>query len=131
MFGSLAYAHVPSELRQKLDEKAEAMVMVGYNLKSKGYRLYNPKDGRVVVSRYVIFDENKLGLPALANRQGENNSETFTSDLPSTTKKPIPLRRSERTNSPVIRYGVNHVLIMLLALLVTLQNQYQCQKLCL
>jgi len=89
------------------------MVVVGYSLSSKGYRLYNPKDGKVVVGRDVVFDESKLGLPALANRHGEKNSETFTTDLPSIKDKPITLRRSQRNIFPVIRCGiddyVNHV----------------------
>jgi len=92
----LTYAHVPSELRQKIDEKAEVMVMVGYSLRSKGYRLYKPKHSKVVVRRDVVFDESKLGLPALASNQSENNSETFTTDLPSTKDRQIPLRRCSK-----------------------------------
>jgi len=78
--------------------------MVGYSLRSKGYRLYNPKQSKVVVRRDVVFDESKLGLPALVNNQSENNSETFTTDLPSTKVRQIPLRRSERNISPVINF---------------------------
>jgi hypothetical protein len=43
VFGCTAYAHVPNQLRQKLDEKAETMIHVGYSVRSKAYRLYNPQ----------------------------------------------------------------------------------------
>lgn len=30
VFGSLAYRHVPDQLRKKLDDKGEQMILVGY-----------------------------------------------------------------------------------------------------
>jgi hypothetical protein len=33
------------------------MVLLGYEEGSKAYRLYDPKGGKVVVSRDVVFDE--------------------------------------------------------------------------
>ena len=41
IFGSLAYAHSPDALRNKLDDKAEKFVFVGYSERSKAYKLYN------------------------------------------------------------------------------------------
>lgn len=38
-FGSKVYAHVPKELRRKLDEKAKEFIFVGYAENAKGYRL--------------------------------------------------------------------------------------------
>ena len=40
-FGYLAYAIVPSQQHHKLDDKAKGCIFVGYNIKSKVYRLYN------------------------------------------------------------------------------------------
>ena len=37
VFGSICYAHVPQEVRHKLDEISEICIFVGYSLKSKGY----------------------------------------------------------------------------------------------
>lgn len=31
IFGSLCYRHVPEQLRRKLDDRAQAMVLVGYH----------------------------------------------------------------------------------------------------
>ena len=63
VFGSLAYAHIPDELRQKLDAKADVMMFVGYSEQSKAYRLYDPVSKQVVVRCDVKCDEGKLGIP--------------------------------------------------------------------
>jgi len=57
VFGSLAYAHVPDQRRSKLDDKSEKYIFIGYDSRSKGYKLYNPINGKVVISRDVEFDE--------------------------------------------------------------------------
>ncbi|MCO5554507.1 hypothetical protein L7F22_008036 [Adiantum nelumboides] len=55
VFGSLAYAHIPQQLRGKLDDKAVKCIFVGYSSGSKGYRLYNPTTNKIFESRDVIF----------------------------------------------------------------------------
>ena len=40
VFGCIAYAHIPAEHRQK---KTEKLRFIGYDKKSKGYRLINDK----------------------------------------------------------------------------------------
>ena len=57
VFGSIAYAHVPDQQRKKLDDKSKKLIFVGYDDKSKAYRLYNPKENKVEISRDVQFDE--------------------------------------------------------------------------
>ena len=32
LFGCVAYAHIPKEMRKKLDDKSEKYIFVGYNL---------------------------------------------------------------------------------------------------
>ncbi|KAK9703505.1 hypothetical protein QE152_g29305 [Popillia japonica] len=56
IFGSEAYAHVPKEERNKLDERSKQMVMIGYS--PNGYRLWNSEENKVVTARSVVFDEN-------------------------------------------------------------------------
>lgn len=58
VFGCVAYALVNSQARQKLDEKSEKCIFIGYCTQSKAYRLYNPLNGKISVRRDVIFDEN-------------------------------------------------------------------------
>ena len=57
VFGSIAYAQVPKQKRSKLDDRSEKYVFIGYDSRSKGYKLYNPSNGKVISSRDVVFDE--------------------------------------------------------------------------
>ncbi|GKD19054.1 retrovirus-related pol polyprotein from transposon TNT 1-94, partial [Tanacetum coccineum] len=57
IFGSIAYVHVPSQRRSKLDDRSKKHVFVGYEKQSKGYKLYNPVTRKVVVSRDMEFEE--------------------------------------------------------------------------
>ncbi|GAU20588.1 hypothetical protein TSUD_297610 [Trifolium subterraneum] len=50
--------HVPDQLRSKLDDKSEVMVLVGYHL-TGGYRLYDAISKSIVINRDVIIDEMK------------------------------------------------------------------------
>lgn len=59
VFGCVAYAHVPDELRRKLDNKGEKCIFVGYSEESKAYRLYNPTTKKVIISRDVQFVEDE------------------------------------------------------------------------
>ncbi|XP_070050183.1 uncharacterized protein [Nicotiana tomentosiformis] len=49
IFGSIAYAHVPHQGRAKLDDRSVKYVFVGYDMSSKGYKLYKPSSGKMVV----------------------------------------------------------------------------------
>ncbi|MCO5579352.1 hypothetical protein L7F22_033207 [Adiantum nelumboides] len=57
VFGCLAYAHIPQQLRGKLDDKAVKCIFVGYSSGSKGYRLYKPTTNKIFESRDAIFAE--------------------------------------------------------------------------
>ena len=59
VFGCLAHVHVPDERRGKLNNKSFPCVLLGVSEESKGYRLFDPIAKRVVVSRDVIFEEEK------------------------------------------------------------------------
>ena len=57
VFGSICYVHIPAVKRHKLEEKTEKGIFLGYSTESKGYRIYNLKTKKLVVSRDVEFDE--------------------------------------------------------------------------
>jgi hypothetical protein len=59
IFGCIAFAHIPEELRKKLDNRSEKCIFIGYSEQSKAYRLYNPVTKKFLVSRDVKFLENK------------------------------------------------------------------------
>ena len=55
--GSIAHVHVPNKRRAKLDDKSEKFIFISYDNNSKGYKFYNPNNGKNVISRDVVFDE--------------------------------------------------------------------------
>ncbi|KAH9669729.1 hypothetical protein KPL70_021911 [Citrus sinensis] len=61
VFGSIGHIHVPDESRAKLDDKSEKFIFIGYDNNSKGYKLYNPNNGKIVISRDPVnFQEVAL-----------------------------------------------------------------------
>jgi len=59
VFGCMAHAHVPNVRRIKLDNKSTTRVLLGVSEESKGYRLFDPIVKRFIISRDVIFEEDK------------------------------------------------------------------------
>ena len=53
VFGCVAYAHIPDQLRKKLDKKGEKFIFIGYSEESKDWRLYNPSTKKFIVRRDV------------------------------------------------------------------------------
>jgi transposase InsO family protein len=61
VFGCVAYALTPKELRQKLEPTSQRGRMVGYEPHSKAYRIFLDT-GKVIISRDVIFNESVLSV---------------------------------------------------------------------
>ncbi|MCI41411.1 copia-type polyprotein, partial [Trifolium medium] len=59
VFGCLAHVHVPNVHRKKLDGKSIKCVHLGVSEESKAYKLYDPIERKIIVSRDVIFEETK------------------------------------------------------------------------
>ena len=57
VIGSLAYVYVEKHQRDKLDPKAKTGVLVGYALRTKGYRIWFPKERTVKETKHVKFNE--------------------------------------------------------------------------
>ena len=103
IFGCTAYAHIPSQKREKFDEKGEKYIFVGYSDQSKAYRLIDPRTKSLVISRDVIFDELKawkwenydIEVPRFFEEPDSSHSEE-TQFLQS----PIPSARTSDPSSP-------------------------------
>ncbi|PLW24604.1 hypothetical protein PCASD_06183 [Puccinia coronata f. sp. avenae] len=63
VFGSVGYAHIPQELRKKLDERATRGHVVAYLGVSKGWRLWVPDENRFIESAMVLFPEELKAVP--------------------------------------------------------------------
>ncbi|GJS40666.1 retrovirus-related pol polyprotein from transposon TNT 1-94 [Tanacetum coccineum] len=57
VFGSMAYARVPDQTRTKLDDKSKKYIFIGYDDRSKAFRLYDPIEKKVSVCRDVYVNE--------------------------------------------------------------------------
>jgi hypothetical protein len=89
VFGCTAYIHVPKEKRNKLDPVSVKGVFLGYEPNTKGYRVLRERDGVIVVSRDVIFDEReKVGNTGNEFGILEENSEDTESVGAQELKKP-------------------------------------------
>jgi hypothetical protein len=59
VFGCVAHVKVVTPHLSKLTDKSKQMVFIGYDMNTKGYRVYDPATRRVVVTRDVVFEEEK------------------------------------------------------------------------
>lgn len=59
VFGCVGYARTEAVGRIKLDDRSRTLVHLGIEPGSRAYRLFNPTTKKIVVSRDVIFDEEK------------------------------------------------------------------------
>jgi hypothetical protein len=77
VFGSDAYFHVPRELRSKLDPKSKRCIFVGYSLTSKGYRVWDPIDNKIRVSRDLVV------LEQFVTQARDNDAASTSKENPS------------------------------------------------
>ena len=59
VFGCVSYAHVPKEIRGKLDDQSEKCIFTGYSEQSKAYKLYNSVTKKTIISWDVVFKEKE------------------------------------------------------------------------
>ena len=59
VFGCESYAHIPKDERKKLDSKARKCILMGYGERTKGYRLYDAAQKKILHSRDVRFNEKE------------------------------------------------------------------------
>ena len=56
-FGCIDHVRKMKPVLTKLEDRSTQIVLLGYEEGTKAYRLYDPRGGKVVVSRDVVFDE--------------------------------------------------------------------------
>eukprot|EP00253_Pinus_taeda_P016659 PITA_16659 len=63
VFGSRAWAQIPSEKRKALDPQSIECIFVGYPNGVKGYRLLIPSTNKLIIERSVKFEESLSHAP--------------------------------------------------------------------
>ena len=73
IFGCLAYYHVSDG---KLNPRARKAVFVGFRDGVKGFKLWDPRDKKIVISRDVTFDEAYMMRPRAPQQvEGDQTGE--------------------------------------------------------
>lgn len=77
VFGCLAHMKLPSVHTTKLDDRSKLVINLGKEPGSKAYRLYDPEQNTVHVSRDVVFEENKSWPWENDKERNEEDRDTF------------------------------------------------------
>jgi len=60
IFGCDAYALISKDQHSKLDPKSKKYIFVGYGDGVKGYKLWDPTSQKIIIRKYVVFDESPV-----------------------------------------------------------------------
>lgn len=96
VFGSVSYAHVPDQRRKKLEDKSKKLVFIGYDEKTKGYRLYDPVEKKIIVSRDVEVNE-------ASNWDWRKEKEYEDEEVPTDLAIPMPIISPPKPTDPPYR----------------------------
>ena len=77
VFGSITYAHVPKQRKNKFDDRSKELMFIGYDSRTKGYKLYDPRNDKVTLSRDVEFNEDKINMGLESSRRMEQLKYVF------------------------------------------------------
>ncbi|KAJ1691007.1 hypothetical protein LUZ63_015162 [Rhynchospora breviuscula] len=91
IFGSVTYAHVPDQRRTKLDDKSKKYVFIGYDEKTKAFRLFDPIEKKVIISQDVQVNEEIAW-------DWNNQNEATHDEGESSTSTPITASTSNSTS---------------------------------
>ena len=118
VFGCIVYSHIPSEHRKKLDKKAQKLIFIGYTETARNYKVWDEEKHKCYIYHDVIYNENDFGKSTDTNKlELENIEQESVEEIPVESEKEEseqeieeqlePLRRSQRTKRPSVRYGID------------------------
>ncbi len=59
VLGCIAYVKIPKAKKTKLNYKGQKCIFINYEDRTMGYKLYYPITKKIILSRDVIFEEDK------------------------------------------------------------------------
>jgi hypothetical protein len=91
IFGSRAWAHIPTDKRKDLEPQSVEFIFVGYPEGVKGYRLLDSHTEKFILARSVKFEEESLHdfsedpakEPLVVTDEEESKTYSSTSEQPS------------------------------------------------
>nr|GEV65220.1 retrovirus-related Pol polyprotein from transposon TNT 1-94 [Tanacetum cinerariifolium] len=99
IFGCICYITRDGENLDKMKEKGDQCILVGYSTQSKGYRVYNKRTRIIVESIHIRFDDIK----EVSETSVANNTPGLTRDHPleqvrGNSSRPVQTRRQLATD---------------------------------
>nr|GEX39616.1 Gag-Pol polyprotein [Tanacetum cinerariifolium] len=108
IFGFICYITRDGENLDKMKEKGDQCILVGYSTQSKGYRVYNKRTRMIVESIHIRFDEIKeVSETSVANNtsglvpQRQKASDYDNSDPGSNPQDKQPSMNIQTTSAPL------------------------------
>ena len=85
IFRCVIYVHSPLWSPDKLSAKALKCVFIGYSNTQKGYKCYHPLTRRVIISKDIVFDENRFYYQpnTEVNKEQDSINREIPTPLPS------------------------------------------------
>ncbi|GJR65552.1 retrovirus-related pol polyprotein from transposon TNT 1-94 [Tanacetum coccineum] len=83
LFGCTYYLTIDGENLDKMKEKGDPCILVGYSTQSKGYRVYNKRNRLIVESIHLRFDEIKE-MSEIVNKSSSPTDNSTQQDTPPT-----------------------------------------------
>jgi len=127
VFECIAYVHIPDVKRSKLDDKNVKCVLLGFSSESKAFKMFDPVEKKVHISRDVIFEEDKkwnwedVGYSGeesielewendhedVENAEEAKEAEEYTDNVPSPNNPPTgeTIATTGRVRKPPIWYA--------------------------
>src|SRR5436190_132170 len=103
-WGCVAYAHIPKELRKKLDVKGHRGIFAGYDNPNGTYRIFDPATNKIISTKDWIISENEFrdfgeGTPRTSSAR---NVETVMLQAPTHIQTHAHPIAPERKKSPSV-----------------------------
>ncbi|KAF8795519.1 Retrovirus-related Pol polyprotein like [Argiope bruennichi] len=95
-FGCTAYLGVPKQLRKKFDMRAKKGIMLGYALRTRGYRIWLPNERKIIETINVSFDDDRVQEPKSSGAKLDPRKKSIESSSESSTES------EEESEQPVI-----------------------------
>ena len=116
-FGCACWPHLRPYNARKLDFRSKQCVFLGYSNQHKGFKCLDPREGRVYISRDVIFDENVFPFASLHPNAGARlRAEILL--LPETLLNPSGIGELQMSDHVLNSHYLFMHLIILLELLL-------------
>ena len=114
VIGCDVFAHVPTEIRKGLADKALPCKMLGYAVSQKAYRLWDIKNQVMIVARNCVFNEDSPNLPyhfQYGNRLSADEIPltfpTYDDSIPVDTFEVIPFTAPDHSAETIVLPAVN------------------------